>query len=65
MTVAGLLLALIMPGPPAQVARVTAYMVLGVALCALMLYGLGYALVPPGSAATPTGPYRRSSPPSP
>ncbi|MFG2627356.1 hypothetical protein [Streptomyces sp. NPDC048473] len=45
MTVAGLLLALTMPGPPAQVARVTAYAVLGVALCALILYGLGYALV--------------------
>ncbi|MER7941989.1 MULTISPECIES: hypothetical protein [Streptomyces] len=45
MTLAGLLLALTMPGPPAQVARVTAYAVLGVALCALILYGLGYALV--------------------
>lgn len=45
MTLAGVLLTLTMPGPPAQVARVTAYAVLGVALCALILYGLGYALV--------------------
>lgn len=45
MAVAGLALTLHMPGPPAQVARVTAYAVLGVVLCALILYGLGYALV--------------------
>ncbi|MFF3733609.1 hypothetical protein ACFYXM_25675 [Streptomyces sp. NPDC002476] len=45
MTVGSLLLVLALPGPPAQVARVTAYAVLGVALCALILYGLGYALV--------------------
>ncbi|MFG2669855.1 hypothetical protein [Streptomyces sp. NPDC048445] len=45
MTVAGVLLTLTMPGPPTQVARVTAYAVLGVVLCGLILYGLGYALV--------------------
>ncbi|MFE6761447.1 hypothetical protein [Streptomyces sp. NPDC057689] len=45
MTAAGVLLNLTMPGPPAQVARLTAYAVLGVTLCALILYGLGYALV--------------------
>ncbi|MEU9204706.1 hypothetical protein [Streptomyces sp. NPDC048332] len=45
MTLAGLLLTLSMPGPPAQVARVTAYAVLGGVLCVLILYGLGYALV--------------------
>ncbi|MFE9906993.1 hypothetical protein [Streptomyces clavifer] len=45
MPLAGLALTLFMPGPPAQVARVTAYAVGGVGICALILYGLGYALV--------------------
>lgn len=45
MTGSGLMLALTVPGPPAQAARVIAYAVLGAALLALILYGLGYALV--------------------
>ena len=45
MTLAGLMLALTVPGPPAQAARVTAYGLLALALLALILYGLGYALV--------------------
>ncbi|NUK03979.1 hypothetical protein HRW23_24035 [Streptomyces lunaelactis] len=45
MTALGALLALTAPGPPAQAALVFAYGALGGTLLALVLYGLGYALV--------------------
>jgi hypothetical protein len=44
MTVFGLMLALIAPGPLAEVARVTTYAAAGLALFLFIIYGLSYAL---------------------